>query len=99
MALGVAVMISLIAVPFRKLDPGIPPAGTCSVAIAAACQHADPEMVALPLKYGVLQAEEHTADVFARAYGVDTNAIRRRKPGIGLSSGPVAPLQDGAVYC
>jgi hypothetical protein len=69
---------------FWKLDSGIPLAGSCSLAISAACsaaQEAGAEK--LPLQYGVLITKP--CDEKGRQY-------------VGFSSKEVAPLEDGVEY-
>jgi hypothetical protein len=55
-----AVILALLASAARKLEPGMPLASSCSLAITAACHtsHGDEDAALLPLKYGVVIAEE-----------------------------------------
>jgi hypothetical protein len=75
--------LALLAI-FRKLSPGIPVMGSCSLAISAAC-HPSPEDKGLStrkLMYGVLTSgEEYQEDLR-----------------VSFSSKAVTPLVDGIVY-
>jgi hypothetical protein len=55
-----AIILALLANGARKLEPGTPLASSCSMAITAACHTSpgDEDAALLPLKYGVVVAEE-----------------------------------------
>lgn len=80
-----AIVLALVALTFRKLDPSMPIMGSCSIALSAAAR-SDPreEDPALqPLMYGVLPDA-----------GTDEHGNHR----VGFSSWEVARLVDGVVY-
>ena len=82
--IGLAMMLGIAGVAFRKLDPGMPITGSCSLALSAACHPRADEMdVAFKrLMYGVLGSGPND-DEHDRA---------------GFSSKPVTPLMSGVVY-
>jgi hypothetical protein len=55
-----AIILALLANGVRKLEPGMPLASSCSLAITAACHTppGDEDAALLPLNYGVVIAEE-----------------------------------------
>ncbi|KAI9148394.1 Long-chain-alcohol oxidase FAO2 [Paramyrothecium foliicola] len=79
LCLGVILGLLLLALSLRQLDPGIPVAGSCSIAISAVTHLHKEELNAssLPLQYGVIAAA-----------GVDELGRRR----VGFSTGPVEVL-------
>ena len=84
LALGAVIVLVLVALSFRKLDPGMPLVGPCSVAIAAACENQqDPRAALKPLKYGVMI--EHAPDEQGRQR-------------VGFSSREVEPLVNNVIY-
>jgi hypothetical protein len=81
--LGIIMVVALVALGFRKYEPGIPLASSCSAAISAAC-HAPISMTdasGLPLLWGVVEREQRG--------GVSHCA---------LSSGEVSMPQSGVRY-
>jgi hypothetical protein len=82
--LGGLLMLALIGLSFRKLHPGIPLVGSCSLAISAACGNARESDAALkPLKYGVLTNREPNEEELQF---------------VGFSQYGVDPLVDGVRY-
>jgi hypothetical protein len=80
---GALLTLALIAISFRKLKPGIPMVGSCSIAISAACGNAmEVDAATKPLKYGVLSKAP------------DKDGINY----VGFSQYDVAPLVDGVAY-
>ncbi|CAD0109687.1 unnamed protein product [Aureobasidium uvarum] len=80
------IILALLASGARKLEPGIPLASSCSLAIAAACHTSpgDEDARMLPLKYGVMIAEEpDSVSEYEHAC---------------FSSKEVTPLVDGHLY-
>jgi len=85
LALGGIIIVALGVFATRKLTPDIPPIGSCSIAISAAC-HANPQekkLGVLPLMYGVIPGS-----------GRD----RQGKELVGFSSRGVEPLVSGRAY-
>ncbi|KAH7311514.1 hypothetical protein B0I35DRAFT_514278 [Stachybotrys elegans] len=78
-------LLFLIGLSFRRLDPGIPVAGSCSLAISAASHPSEKEVhpAALPLQYGVMK-------------DVEPDELGRRR--VGFSSREVDPLVAGEAY-
>ncbi|KAK5159185.1 hypothetical protein LTS14_002327 [Recurvomyces mirabilis] len=97
---GLFLTIVLVAMSLRKLDPGMPAAGSCSVAIAAACHGGDRDMAKLALQYGVIGRGREERDL-RYDYGewetagelVGSAGLR-----VGFSSKEVSPLVDGVIY-
>lgn len=82
--LGSLLVLALVAMSFRKLDPGMPLVGSCSIAIAAACANQEDRQATLePLKYGVI---------------ADREADEHGRQRVGFSNREVEPLVDGVVY-
>lgn len=81
-----AVILALLANVTRKLEPGMPLASSCSLAITAACHasHGDEDAALLPLKYGVVFAEDPDSES-----GYEHACF---------SSKEVTPLVDGHWY-
>jgi hypothetical protein len=81
-----AVILSLLANGARKLEPSMPLASSCSLAITAACHTSpgDEDAALLPLKYGVVIAEEP---------GNESDCEHAC-----FSSNEVTPLVDGRWY-
>lgn len=70
---------------FKKLDNRVPVVSSCSIAIAAACNHAGLDGAAmLRLKYGVIK-QEHDQDPTEKAQ-------------VGFSSRRVEPLEFNVLY-
>lgn len=83
--LGLVMIAFLVGFGWRKLTPGIPAMGNCSIAISAAC-HANPQekrLEVLPLQYGVIPA-----------FGRDGD----RGEHVGFSSREVLPLVPFQPY-
>jgi hypothetical protein len=59
------IILALLANGVRKLEPGMPLASSCSLAITAACHTpaGDEDAALLPLKYGVVIAEEPDSEI------------------------------------
>lgn len=87
LVVGGVLILGLLASGCRKLDPGMPLASSCSLAIAAACHPPVEEQDAalLPLKYGVV--DEGQSEDGGRGCG---HAC--------FSSQEVTPLVDGELY-
>jgi hypothetical protein len=81
-----AIILALLANSARKLEPGMPLASSCSMAITAACHTSpgDEDAALLPLKYGVVIAEESDGESSCE------HAC--------FSSKEVTPLVDGHWY-
>ena len=82
---GGILIILIVGCSLFKLDPGVPLAGSCSLAISAAA-HAgadETDVVFKPLKYGVVVSEPEATVEGTKA---------------GLSSREVRPLLDGGRY-
>ncbi|EGP86741.1 uncharacterized protein MYCGRDRAFT_44207, partial [Zymoseptoria tritici IPO323] len=82
LVLGFALIVSLGCLSYRKLDPGIPVAGPCSLAISAACANVTEVYAARgPVQYGVLMNRKPDAD--GRQYlgfsGQDVEPLEWRK--------------------
>lgn len=84
---GGIIILALVANGFRKLDPGMPLASSCSLAITAACHPSSTEEnpALLPLKYGVLPNEQIEGDGEKWEHAC-------------FSSEEVTPLVDKHVY-
>ncbi|WYZ34024.1 hypothetical protein EsH8_I_000300 [Colletotrichum jinshuiense] len=85
LCLGGVLILMLIGFSLRRLDPGIPIAGSCSLAISAAAHTGsyEADAAAHPLQYGVITQA-----------GVDELGRRR----VGFSSTPVEPLVRDEAY-
>jgi hypothetical protein len=84
LVLGAVLIIVMAGLSFRKLSPGMPVVGSCSVALSAACSAADKPLAAqYPLQYGVLTKKAPSE------YGREF---------VGLSMELVYPLEDGEMY-
>lgn len=85
LVLGFVLWIILVHTAFyKKLDNRVPVVSSCSLAIAAACNHAGLEGAAmLRLKYGVVKHEDGGEDENVR---------------VGFSSRRVEPLEFGVSY-
>ena len=83
--LGGILTLPLYGLAFRKLDPGMPIAASCSLLLSAACHlGGNEENAALqPLKYGVVS---------------DNQSNEKAKARVGFSSQEVAPLVSGVIY-
>ena len=57
--LGTAMLLALVFLGFRKLDPGIPLVGSCSLAISAACHRppGDEDAAYHPIQWGAIEHE------------------------------------------
>ncbi|KAG9952029.1 hypothetical protein KCU85_g2265, partial [Aureobasidium melanogenum] len=80
------IILALLANGMRRLEPGMPLASSCSLAITAACHTGpgDEDARLLPLKYGVVISEESNSDSeYERAC---------------FSSKEVTPLVEGHLY-
>ncbi|SMY25545.1 unnamed protein product [Zymoseptoria tritici ST99CH_1A5] len=63
LVLGFALIVSLGCLSYRKVDPGMPVAGPCSLAISAACANVMEVYAARgPVQYGVLTNRKPDAD-------------------------------------
>ena len=83
--LGGIMIFGLFGMSLRKLDPGVPVAGSCSLAISAAAHPSSDEdkIALLPLMYGHIKGE----------------GPRNRTVNLaGFSSKEVSPMIDGARY-
>lgn len=80
-----AIVLTMEALGFRKVDPGMPIIGLCSTSISAAAHPPEQEKDAAlrPLMYGVMANAE-----------TDEHGHNR----VGFSSGEVTPLVEGVVY-
>ncbi|KAF4806682.1 hypothetical protein CGCSCA5_v014141 [Colletotrichum siamense] len=85
LCLGGAMILLLLGLSARKLDPGMPIAGSCSLVISAAAHAGQDEVdaAARHLQYGVISED-------------DTGGRDRRR--VGFSSRPVEKLVDGETY-
>jgi hypothetical protein len=84
LVLGFALILSLGSIAFRKLDPGMPVAGPCSLAISAACANVVEKDVSLgAVQYGVLTNRK--SDFAGRRY-------------VGFSGQEVEPLEWWKEY-
>ena len=85
LAIGAVMILALAGLSLRRLNPGIPLARSCSLAISAACHPGKDETdaAAKPVQYGIITGEEQD------------NLGRRR---VGFSSRPVEPLVQNEVY-
>ena len=84
LCLGGMIVLALVGLSARKLDRCMPIAGSCSLAIAAACSHPDEDDPAtLPLMYGVMG---------------ECKLGEHERLHVGFSSKEVARLVDGVVY-
>lgn len=81
--LGTALILVLSSLALRGLEPGIPLAGSCSLAISSACQAGEKIAQLEPLKYG---------EVFGRR-GVSDASVYA-----GFSRCDVSPLENGRLY-
>ncbi|KAI8305602.1 hypothetical protein K4K59_012125 [Colletotrichum sp. SAR11_240] len=85
LCLGGGMILLLLGLSAKTLDPGMPIAGSCSLAISAAAHAGKNEVdaAARPLQYGVITED-----------GTDEKGRRR----VGFSSRPVEKLVDGETY-
>ncbi|EQB43346.1 hypothetical protein CGLO_18004 [Colletotrichum gloeosporioides Cg-14] len=85
LCLGGGMILLLLGLSAKRLDPGMPIAGSCSLAISAAAHAGKNEVdaAARPLQYGVITED-----------GTDEKGRRR----VGFSSRPVEKLVDGETY-
>ena len=86
LALGGCMVLVLLALGRRRLSPGAPVVGRCSLAISAAC-HADPaegELWLKPLMYGIIPAL--------------SGGRPRNRPRVGLSSRDVDKTATDLAY-
>ncbi|KAE9582748.1 hypothetical protein CGMCC3_g1083 [Colletotrichum fructicola] len=85
LCLGGAMILLLLGLSARRLDPGMPIAGSCSLAISAAAHAGKNEVdaAAQHIQYGVITED-----------GIDERGRRR----IGFSSRPVEKLVAGETY-
>lgn len=82
--LGAILMLVLVGMSFRKLNPGIPLVGSCSLAISAACGNTrESNVETKPLQYGVLSHRAPEQD--GTQY-------------VGFSQYEVQPLVTGVRY-
>jgi hypothetical protein len=85
LSLGALIMLMLFGLTLRKLTPGIPAMGSCSMAISAAC-HANPQ--------------ERKPEVLELMYGVvpGSGLDEQGREHVGFSSREVWPLVHGVAY-
>lgn len=100
LVLGLVMILALVVNGFRKLDPGMPVASSCSAAISAACHLplGEEDAALYPLMYGVVEKYD---------WGDDTeytgNSIAEDEEEVGhghpcFSSEEVSPLLAGHTY-
>jgi hypothetical protein len=89
---------------FRYIEAGIPTVSSCSVAISAAVHplQSEPEDASLlPLQYGVIPSNTVSKTQYTDRETSDAQWSRPPLSGrehVSFSSGPVRPLENGAVY-
>lgn len=91
--LGVVFLLAYITTPLVRYKSDMPLAGTCSLAISAACHRDEDDTDAhlMPLKWGVISEDKDTGIGHACFSTMTDNA----RPDQGSEKGPGHPIEGG----